>query len=442
METKPGPSLRARMAAFVALSCAFLPCAAVAVELVDSIKGDLHLDFQVGAGAYHSQRNYQQSGTQEEGSSTWQEGYVKLGLRGARKLSEGSELYGVVSALGKSTFGDGDPAGWTKPNDSGAALSEAYVGWRSGDMFPALGKDGVHVTAGRRRLFVGDGFLIAKDSLSLGRDYAGGAYDRGGVYYLAPENAFAQTAAVRLGGEQGLVGEFMWLKSNNPGQARPEFAVATLMAKSARNLVGASYIEVLDTDSALDSKQRKGVKTYSLRTQGDLGVENLFFSAEYAHQRRHSGNERAWYGEVGWTFADLPGEPSINYRYSYFSERFDPLLYGNVRSLGTWVQGELAGNYAGPFNSNTKVHHVNLKVSASDSFSVGMLAYRFSSLNKALGRLDGYEIDLYAEWVLDSFYVMPAIGWYKPKYDAAQGGTQIGGAKGNLWGMLLVTYTF
>lgn len=425
-----------------ALTYGLVPAVASAEPLEDTDSGQLHLDFQVGAGAYYSQRNYQQSATQTEGTSSWQEGYVKLGLSGKRKLAAGSEFYATVSALSKRTFGDGDPAGWTTRQDHGAALSEAYVGWRSGDMFPALGKDGVHFTAGRRRLFVGDGFLIAKDGLSLGRDYAGGAYDRGGVYYLAPENSFAQTAALRLGGEQGLVSEFMWLKSHNPGQARPEFAVVSLMGKSSRNLIGISYIEVLDTDKALDAKQRKGVRTYSVRTQGDMGVKNLFVSAEFAHQRRHSGNERAWYGEVGWTFDDLPGKPSVNYRYSYFSDRFDPLLYGNVRGLGTWVQGELAGNYAGPFNSNTKVHHINFKATPAENFSVGLLAYRFSSLNKSIGRLDGYEIDLYAEWIVDRFYVMPAIGWYKPRYDSANGGSQIGTTKGNLWGMLLVTYTF
>lgn len=439
---KPGSFFCARLAVLAAVFCAGFHHAAAAIQLVDSEQGELHLDFQVGAGAYHSQRNYQQSGTQQEGASTWQEGYLKLGLRGSRKLSQGSEFYGLVSALGKGTFGDGDPAGWTTRHDRGAAVPEAYVGWRSGSMFPALGHDGVHFTAGRRRLFVGDGFLIAKDGLSLGRDYASGGYDRGGVYYLAPENAFAQTAALRLGGDQGLVSELMWLKSNNPGQARPEFAVGSLMWKWPRNVVGASYIEVLDTDKALDAKQRKGVKTYSLRAQGDMGVDNLFVSAEYAHQRRHQGDERAWYGEVGWTFANLPGKPSLNYRYSYFSDRFDPLLYGNVRGLGTWVQGELAGNYAGPFNSNVKVHHVNLKVSAAEDLTVGLLAYRFSSLNKTLGRLDGYEIDLYAEWVVDNFYIMPAVGWYKPKYAAGQGGTQIGTTNGNLWGMLLVTYSF
>src|SRR5690606_38670116 len=221
-------ALRHGGAAFVlAVAGLALPGPAAALSLHESGDGELHLDFQVGAGAYHSQRNYQQSGTQTKGSSTWQEGYLKLGLRGTRNLPQGSELYGVASALGKGTFGDGDPAGWTTGKDRGAAISEAYVGWRSGQLFPALGEDGVHFTAGRRRLFVGDGFLIAKDSLSLGRDYAGGGYDRGGVYDLAPENAFAQTAALRLGGEQGLVGELMWLKSNNPGQARPEFAVAT-----------------------------------------------------------------------------------------------------------------------------------------------------------------------------------------------------------------------
>ncbi len=428
-----------------AISAALLlggPGTACAKPLIDSETGELHLDFQVGAGAYHSQRNYQQSGLRSKGSSTWQEGYVKLGLRGVRNLSGASQLYGGVTGLAKGTFGDGDPAGWTSGRERATALSEAYVGWRSGFRFPALGKDGLRFSAGRQRLMLGDGFLIAKDGLSMGREISGGILDRGGAYYLAPENAFAQTAALRLGGDKGLAGELMWLKSNNPGQGKPELAVALLEGQSEEATLSLAYVDILDSDAELDTRDRKGVKTYSLRGHGNLGASNLFVSAEYAHQRRHTGRERAWYGEIGWTFSDLPGKPSVNYRYSYFSDRFDPLFYGNVRSLGTWVQGELAGNYAGPFNSNAKVHHVNVKVPAGERLSFGLLAYRFSSLNKSLGRLDAYEIDLYAEWQGGGFYIMPVIGWYKPRYDDASGGSQIGTRSGNLWGQLLVTYSF
>lgn len=442
MFSERGGSSCACAAAFSAVLLLGVPGAACAVQIIDSETGELHLDFQAGAAAYHSQRNYQQSGLRSEGSSTWQEGYIKLGLRGARNLSGASQLYGGVTGLAKGTFGDGDPAGWTSGRERGTALSEAYVGWRSGFLFPALGKDGLRFSAGRQRLILGDGFLIAKDGLSMGREISGGRLDRGGAYYLAPENTFARTASVRLGGDQGLAGELMWLKSNNPGQAKPELAVALLESQSEEAAVSLSYIDVLDTDAGLDTRDRKGVKTYSLRGHGNLGVNNLFVSAEYAHQRRHTGRERAWYGEIGWTFSDLPGKPSVNYRYSYFSDRFDPLFYGNVRGLGTWVQGELAGNYAGPFNSNAKVHHVNVKVPAGERLSFGLLAYRFSSLNKSLGRLDAYEIDLYAEWQVGGFYIMPAIGWYKPKYDDAGGGSQIGTRSGNLWGQLLVTYSF
>src|SRR5690606_25371297 len=123
--------------------------------------------------------NYQQSGFQTEGSSTWQEGYIKLGLRGTRNLAEGSQLYGGVTGLTKGTFGDGDPAGWTSGHERRTALSEAYVGWRSGDLFPSLGKDGLRISAGRQRLILGDGFLIAKDGLSMGREISGGRLDRG-----------------------------------------------------------------------------------------------------------------------------------------------------------------------------------------------------------------------------------------------------------------------
>ena len=64
----------------------------------------------------------------------------------------------------------------------------------------------------------------------------------------------------------------------------------------------------------------------------------------------------AWTVEGGWTFADLPWSPTLNYRHARFSadkagtarnEAFDPLFFGLSRGLGTWFQGEVAANYAG-----------------------------------------------------------------------------------------------
>ncbi|MCM2332235.1 MAG: alginate export family protein, partial [Pseudomonas sagittaria] len=152
----------------------------------------------------------------------------------------------------------------------------------------------------------------------------------------------------------------------------------------------------------------------------------------------------AWYLEAGWTFADLPWSPSVNYRYSRFSATYDPLFYGNGRALGTWFQGEVASNYAGPFNNNTQVHHVGLKAAPLENLSIGALLYDFDTLetdNRL--KLDGQELNLYAEWgVSEHLFVMPVLGFYKPEADASNGGTQLGNDDTNVYAQLIMATMF
>ena len=99
------------------------------------------------------------------------------------------------------------------------AVEDAYLGWRSGILFPALGEDGIDVSGGRQVVTLGDGFLIQGDPVNLGNVDLGANFDRGGAYYLAARKAFDRTAVLRLGGSQGWRGDLMWLKSDNHYQA-------------------------------------------------------------------------------------------------------------------------------------------------------------------------------------------------------------------------------
>ncbi|MGX9221952.1 hypothetical protein ACWV27_26695 (plasmid) [Massilia varians] len=429
-----------------AVLCGALLCMAAAPAhaepLHQSERAKLDLSLEAGAGAFHSQRNYAQSGTLAEGESSWQEGFVKLGLGGHRLLQEDSRVYAGVSAVSQATFGDGDPAGWTNSSERRTLLSEAYAGWRSGKLFPALGEDGLEVSFGRQALTVGDGFLLSGDAISFGNEIAGGSLNRGGAYYLAPNKSFARTAVLRLGGSQGLRSDLIWLKSSNPAHGMPEMAVATLEHVAPRGTVGLTFTKVLDTDPLYDIRARKGVKTGSLRAQGNVGVEGLFLSGEYAHQDKPTGNARAWYGEAGWTFSGAPWTPSVNYRYSYFSPQYDPMFYGTVRGLGTWFQGEVAANFAGPYNNNARVHHLESRMKVSDNLSFGILANRFRSIERSGILHDAWEVDVFAEWMAGPVYVMPLIGYYKPKFDVASGGTQIGNRRANVYGQLIVAVRF
>ena len=321
------------------------------------------------------------------------------------------------------------------------------MGWKSGNLISALGENGLDISFGRQFVGVGSGFLIYGDPVNMGKGVADGELNRGGAYYLAPRNNFARTAIVRVGGEDGWRGDLMYLKSDNRAQAKTTLHVANLEHISDQGTVGLTYIKGHDVDENYADEtqlERKGMKVYSLRGNSGFGVENLDISAEYAWQKKRSGDkEKAWFTQASWQFADTPWQPTATYRYSRFSEGFDPLFYGLSTGFGTWFQGEVAANYSGPFNSNTKVHHVGVTAQPRSDLTLGALAFKFNTIDKKHGDLSGNEFDLYAQWdVNDHLSVIPLIGWYKPKKDAAENGAQLKDNKGNFYSQLLFMSQF
>ncbi|MNE82262.1 hypothetical protein D3C80_1789730 [compost metagenome] len=103
----------------------------------------------------------------------------------------------------------------------------------------------------------------------------------------------------------------------------------------------------------------------------------------------------------------------------------------------------MAGNYAGPFNSNTRVHHVGLKVTPLENLSLGALWFDFDTIDRSLGNFGGRELDLYAEWaVSENLIVMPVVGLYTPDKSAAEGGTQLGNDDNNLYSQVVFVTMF
>lgn len=418
-----------------------------AYELYADDDTHLNADLEAVFGFFHSEENYAITGSKSEGSSSWREGYAKYGISFDQGLAGAGTGYGKFNLLSSGTWGDGDAAGFTDGSERTTKIEDAYLGWRSGSLVEALGEDGVDVSFGRQNVMIGDGFLINGDALNLGKGLSDGEFNRGGAYWLAARKAFDQTAVLRLGGKDGLRGDLMWLKSDNRAQAKPELLVGNLEHVSEAGTLGLTAIDIRDIDEEFASPfqaERDGMKTYSVRGQGNAGVENLFLSGEYAWQdKKDVDDENAWYLEAGWTFADVAWSPNLSYRYSRFSEGFDPLFTGFSRGYGTWFQGEVAANYAGPFNTNTQVHHVAFKVSPQENLSVGALWFDFNTLDRDLGNFDGRELDLYAEWaVSDHLIVMPVVGLYQPDRSADEGGTQIGGDDSNLYSQLVFVSMF
>jgi len=236
--------------------------------------------------------------------------------------------------------------------------------------------------------------------------------------------------------------DIFWIASDNKAQAETELAGINVEYQTEVGTFGGMYLKGLEVNENFGQTHRDGQDTFSLRFQGNAGVENLFLSSEFVTQNqgdntRKDGN--AWYVEAGWTFADVAWSPSVSYRYSTFEEGFDPLFFGFNRGYGTWFQGEVAANYAGPFNSDADVHHLAIKASPSETLSIGALFFDFSDTAGGTGALDGQEIDLYAEWVVhDHLIISPLLGFYTPD----NSGVQIGNDDTNTYFQMIAIVPF
>ena len=373
------------------------------------------------AGAFSTREDYL-----GEGGKKWREAFIHGVLVGSTRAASG-ELYGGLGAIAQGTWGDGDAGGYTTGRERDVKLEDAYLGWRNAGST-------VDFSFGRQRFQLGDGFLIAGDSVNLGKglDVLGVDVDRGGAYYLAAKKSFGNTAILRVDPEGPLRGDAFWLQSNNPYQQDTELGGLNLeYVSETLGTLGLSWMKVLDVDAGKGLgifDQRDGMRITSLRGQGSGGVENLFMSFEYVDQRGGKtavkNDANAWYLEGGWTFANVAWSPTLNYRHARLSadkasttrnEAFDPLFFGLTRGLGTWFQGEVASNYAGPANSGNKLDRLELTVTPRDDLSISVQYWDIKSIGDA-PELDGREIDLFAFWQInDNFTFVPLLGIYQPR---------------------------
>lgn len=373
------------------------------------------------AGVFSTEENY--NGV-DDGGNFWQEGYLKGDLVGRNATGSGT-VYGGLGVIALGTGGDGDAGGYTSGDESELKIENAFIGWQS--------SNGVFdLSVGRQQFTLGDGFIIAGDAISLGdMGIPGIDVDRGGAYYLAGQKSFDRTAVLKIDPEGPVRGDLFWLQSDNPYHQDTELGGVNLeWVDDAKGTLGLSYMSVLDVDKGTAFgiwDQRDGMDIISLRGQGSMGVENLFLSFEYVNE---SGGDtavkndaNAWYVEGGWTFADLPWSPTLNYRHGKFSgddsstadnEAFDPLFFGFTRGFGTWFQGEVASNYAGPANSGNDVDRIEVTLQPRDDLTVGLQYWDFGKDADAAD-LAGSEVDLYALWSInDNVVFSPMLGYYKP----------------------------
>ena len=430
--------------------CAFEP-QAQGYELYNENEGGtvLNAELWAGFGWFGSSKNYLGDPQREPGSMRWQEGFAKYGLSGTTDRIAAGSIYGGFSMISTGSWGDGDAGGITAGNERETAVEDAYLGWKSGDLIPALGTDGVDFSFGRQIVTV-DGFLITDDGFAPGNAFnpiegvADGRFNRGGAFYLGPRLAFGNTAVLKLGGTEGLHSSLIWLKSDNPGQSKTEVAAATVDYTTPIGSIGSTYVRGLDVEERYvfaDRGERKGMDIYSIRGQGNAGIENADFAFEVARQEKRSGSQRGMFFDAGYTFADVKWQPTVSYRYTRYSEGWDFLFQGGFRKR---YQGEVAANYAASVTSNMQINDVLLSVMPTDKLTLNAMAFDFHQLSRR-GEQDfsAREFDFFLDWmVTDNITLSPLIGLYKPEKWIGNGGNQSGSASTNTYFQLIAWVTF
>jgi len=420
-----------------------------AYSLIATENSQLDVRSYLSYGFFHSEETYNQGGPVEPGGIGWREGVARYGAWGNHVFSSPKEIsiYGEIGAISGATWGSGDAGGYNNGTERETALDRAYIGIKSGNAFPRLGRDGLQLSVGMQKIQVGDGFLINGDGISLGNNLAGGLFNRSGSLYLVIRNAFAKSAWLHLGADGPWRADVIWLKSDQRLKAKPEFAIAVIERHHRLGMLGLTHSHGLDVDGRYAnafSAQRGGMKVTSLRGTGNMGVERLRLHFEYAYQQKRSGNENAWYAETGWQFAKYWGEPVVSMRRTRYSEDYDTMFSGYSRGFGTWFQGEVAINYTGPVMRNAVIDQVRVEFAPGKSWDFGLIGYRFHTLDDTVqDNFDAWELDAFANFnPLKGLTITPVLGLYKPKMSAQDGGAQQGSTDLNVYSHLVFEYVF
>ncbi|SPL70182.1 hypothetical protein [Acinetobacter stercoris] len=388
-------------------------------------------------GMFYSDKSY--NNPESETHKYWHEIYAKYGFKSTYDFSNAS-LYAHLIGISSATMGDGDAGGFTTGHEHKTSVDEWLIGYKNtaSDKQDAT----LDISIGRQKVIIGDGFLVAGDALNLGKGIAD-ELNRGGGYYLAARRSFDFTTVINYTPVAGLNTRWMYLESDNKAQYQPKLWATDWQYTFADNDIGLTYLQITDVDDPANETDRKNLKDIAVRGKTKIN-EQLGVAAEFVYQDKKHDNENAWYVGVNYTFDQLKYKPTLGYRFSSFSENYDSLFYGNTDAgFGTWFQGEVAGNYAGPFNSNARIHQVSLQASVKENLHLGLLAYKFDTIKKTYENLDGHEVDVFAVWSpTQNINVIPLIGFYKPKNDIYHLGTQVPNDKTNTYGQLILQYLY
>jgi hypothetical protein len=189
-----------------------------------------------------------------EHTNGWGEFGVTPGLEGQIASNAAGTLHARVSGVYATTQFGLDAAGSNfedrYPRET--SLEDAYVGWTSGDLLPALGEDAIGLSVGAQPYSVGTGFL-----------FADGASDGGerGAFWLGPRQAFRMTAIGRLR-TGALLAEGVYLRPNDEPYTHTDVAGLNLQwSFGERATLGAGWWNAYDSQD----ERRDGLDVFDVR---------------------------------------------------------------------------------------------------------------------------------------------------------------------------------
>jgi hypothetical protein len=321
-------------------------------------------------------------------------------------------------------------------------MEEAYMGWRSGDLFSSLGKDFLDISFGRQQYTVGNGFLFYNES---------GNGDRRGGFWIGARHAAQYAGIVRLR-TGGWAGDLVYLRADDAPNTDTKVGGATLdysfeKGKDKVAGIGGGLYYV-----ASNLTTRDEMMIYNIR--GDIKPFEAFdvlptlkpfkLEGEYVYENtddKDTGNGNGWYIQPSFQF-DVPWKPGITYRYASFDRDYDPLFYG-FNDWGYWYQGEILGEYV-LSNSNLNSHMVRLNANPIDAITVNLFYYNFRLDDADSFGVDDEEYadeaDLTVDWTANDHVSFSWVGAYVWPDDGAK--QQTGGDDDWAYMMLYTSINF
>jgi len=405
-----------------------------------------HLDVSWGMFGFHNALYTNSKPDDPSGNlgDHWFEGAAKPGLSATHTFSGSWQIFGKISAAGERTFGA--PPTLVGEAASSFEVDDLYLGLRSGKLLGGLDENALEFTVGRVPYQIGHGYLVWDGTVEGGT--------RGG-YWSNIRRAFAFASIGRFKTGPHTLEAFYLVRDELP-EATTGSRVAGFnyeVALGEATTLGATYLRGF---AHADKKPtRDGLNVYNLRafTAPLSSLPGLSFEVEFAYEHnRDLLSSTSWTFQGGYEF-DVAWKPRLSYRYAFFqgddpatsrSEAFDPLFLG-FYDWGTWWQGEIAGEYL-VSNSNLISHQVRLHVAPAESFSMGLIFYRFhldqpASLKPEVTSSNLLsELDWYADWKPNQHFTFSFIAaWAKPGEAVAQA---YGATADFLYSMIFAAYSY